>query len=186
MAHTIDDIFSALMSGEEPTKTAGENGTDVVVPQTTEAQKEAAAVIARGLSDTELDSLRSFVKEAGEVEKDAETQKLAEEAFATGQFMARGFANEMEHIAAENNGEATYSDSAVTNGAANVPTPAASTIVSDGSTALNFAKKEDAVSSPKSPTVSQDVMKVVKSVISAAAVATKGQDQQEIPNNLGV
>jgi len=205
MAHTIDEIFAALMPGEESTKTAGdENGgeatsTDKDQNQNTapaentdaaakagEAQKEAALALAKILPADQINALRSFVKQAEEQEKDAELMKQAEEAIMTGRFMARGFKSELDKLSAENSGEADFSDKSITMGAANVPTPQPGNIVVDGSTAINTAKKEDGVKSPASPTTSQDVMSVVKAVVNAADVASKGQDPQEVPNNLGI
>lgn len=166
----IDDIFAQLM-GEE-TKTASE---DV-----------ESAKIAANLSEEELGVLNSFLEEHEEDEKRAEEEKVAEEAFVQGRIMARGFITELDKIAADGGYDTSTSvaDPSTQNleaGAADggVPNPA------EDSTVLKQTKKEDAVKSPKSPTTSQDVVKVVKKVVQAANAASKGQSPQEVPNNLG-
>lgn len=187
--NTIDEIFAALINDGEETKTAGEETETAGEETRTAGEEEKIAALAEVLPKEALDVLRGFVKEAEEEEKKAEQVKEAEEAIATGRFMARGFVSELQKLGGDY-GESTeiadFSDKSVTQGAADVATPATGNIVQDGSTALNQAKKEDAGKSPSSPTANQDVVKAVKKIVSAADVASKGQDPQEVPNNLGV
>jgi len=190
--NTIDEIFAALINEGEEVKTAGEEvkpEEEAKVEGEKKPEAEKVAALAEILPEEALNVLREYVKEAEEEEKKAEQVKEAEEAIATGRFMARGFVAELQKLGADY-GEpmevADFSDKAVIQGAADVPTPATSNIVQDGSTALTQAKKEDAQKSPVSPTARQDVVKAVKKIISAADVASKGQDPQEVPNNLGV
>jgi len=206
---TVEDLF-AIMMGEE-TKLAGEedgNGTaapaapaapvtpaEPGAPATPAApadgdSKEAAELLAKvaaSLKPAQIQALSAFVEDAEAGEKLAEEMKEAEEAIATGRFMARGFIEEMK-LAEGGYGVAdtvANFESSIGAGAANVPTPM-NDIVQDGSAALSQAKKEDGAKSPSSPTTSQDVVQVVKSIVQAANVASKGQDPQEVPNNLTV
>lgn len=179
MDNSIDNIFAQLMgNAEEPVKTA----SDVVV--------EPSKVAGLTISSDDAAVLQGFVEDNEEKEKKAEEMKVAKDSFVMGQIMARGYVHELQKMAAEGDYEepmqtADFSSAAISAGAADVPTPV-NDIVQDGSAAMTIAKKEDGVSSPTSPTAVQDTVKVVKKILEAANVASKGQDPQEVPNNLGV
>jgi len=205
---TVDELFAALM-GEEGTKlagdeeTAGDNGKgnegeqDSGKGESSAASgegenKEAAEALSKIAASMNLDQIKalsSWVEDMEAQEKRAELEKEAEEAKATGRFMARGFIEELNKLSAEGGYDESLEladfDAAEAAGGANVPTPK-NDIVQDGSKAMSQAKKEDASKSPQSPTASQDVVQVVKSIVQAANVASKGQDPQEVPNNLSV
>jgi len=200
---TVEDLFAVLCG--ESTKTAEEENKNTEQKPAEgeqkpaegeqkpaeEEQKEAAELlskVAASLKPEQIKALASFVEDAEAQEKRAEEMKQAEEAKATGRFMARGFIEELNKMAEGGYGVAdtiANFDATIGAGGANVPTPT-NDIVQDGSTALSQAKKEDAQKSPASPTTSQDVVQVVKSIVQAANVASKGQDPQEVPNNLTV
>jgi len=178
----INDIFAQLMgedAGDEPIKTASE-----------ESKKETVKVGGVNLSEDELGVLTSFLSEHEEDEKRAEEEKVAQEAFVQGQIMARGFMAELDKIAAgeggydENQTKADPSTKDMAAGAAvgGVPNEASK----EKSTVDKQTKKINAVQEPASPTKVEDVVKVVKKVVQAASDASKGQDRQEVPNNLGV
>lgn len=171
----IDDIFAQLM---------GEAGQEEESSKV--ASDEALKVAGANLSQEELGVLNSFLEEHEEDEKRAEEEKVAEEAFVQGRIMAQGFIAELDKIAADGGYDtstavADPSTQDLEAGAAKggVPNP------SEESTVVKQTKKEDAIKSPKSPTTSQDVVKVVKKVVQAANAASKGQAPQEVPNNLG-
>jgi len=172
----IDDYFKQLMgeAAEEDTVKTAADGT--------------VSVNGVDLSQEELGVLNEFLSEHEEDEKRAEEEKLAEESFIQGRIMARGFMAELDKVAAEGGYDtstdvADPSTSQMAAGAAKGGVPNED---EEGSATEKQMKKEDGRKSPKSPTSSEDVVKVVKKVVQAANAASKGQDSQEVPNNLGV
>ena len=196
---SIEEIFAAMIGQAESEKTASEGGGEggvqkpVEKPAEGDAEKTAALVkIAKALPKEALDVLQKYVTDVEESEKRAEDEKKAAEAEAMGRFMARGYVAELQKLSEEGTYQesqmgAAFSDANLTGGAA-VQTKSQPNVIQneEGATVISTAKKEDGQKSPSSPTASQDTVKVVKSILEAANVATKGQDPQEVPNNLGI
>ncbi len=194
---TMEDILSQLMGEDETQKTASAEPSEA----------EVIAKVAETLTDAE-------VEEVEKMASNLEQEKLAEDYYTLGQFMARGFHDQLSKLAAGNKngpadmkgdtgtaytspgapGNPTIAAGGDTSPGANSPEPGPKapnaegqsyTTPQDGSNVLAKIKSSvDAVHQPMSATKKQDAIGVLKKIVDAAKQQKRKQHPTEVESNL--
>ncbi len=193
---TMEDILAQLMGGDESEKTASAQPSE----------GDIYAKVAETLTDAE-------VEEVQKIANDLEQEKIAEDYVILGRFMARGFHDELNKLAAGKSGPESLQGMTGTAytapGAPGNPTIAAGgdtspgasspepgpkapnaegqsyTTPQDGSNVLAKIKATvDAVHQPMSATKKQDAVGVLKKIVDAAKQQKRKQHPTEVESNL--